>query len=615
MSNLQESGYEYWYRSNEADDTLTDLMFAAPISLKLLQLFSHVILMDCTYKTNRWKALINHRRVGLVLLPGVVNTSSISARLRGRVSTYQDQGDFTFLLPQLISCAFRRCRIIDELCRLSVSLKPAPPLVRISVSDTGIGSTLEEFQQLKYQNNPILDGKWGKSYLITFNSCHLLVHHVQQELFPSLINSRLLTEGTSDKEIHHMKYDLKEVVSSKRLMTLPSATKNGAKFSGTEVSLSICEEVGGLVTMMSVFIRKMLLLKAPKIAVELSVETGGVTSQSENIVLRNECSTIPMHLANIDYLKLGLEDYVSKHGNGLVETCHSCFSTGYVLIIIFSFLLIIESICLRIGQLMKIFRYYLEMGSRQNLKFGTGVACSRANGQSGRQVMEVVIIISEIPTSDLSSCFRNYGTRTEVLYFRDFSPCSMSQASLDALISIEWKKFGLVLKSVGEQDGVTLLEWENLPPRSHIDIVLHRYHKQYPSNLLDRSLTRKAVKLALAGLKKSNAGVFLTERAVKICSYAPDLAKTISALITSSHDSNFQTECFSLLGLQSQENKNNLLEDCIKDKIISVVAKNDRISWGNREAPVLFEDNTHHESYLLDEEYEQGEETFSHLDL
>ncbi|XP_012842034.1 PREDICTED: uncharacterized protein LOC105962277 [Erythranthe guttata] len=53
MSNLQESGYEYWYRSNEADDTLTDLMFASPISLKLLRLFSHVILMDCTYKTNR----------------------------------------------------------------------------------------------------------------------------------------------------------------------------------------------------------------------------------------------------------------------------------------------------------------------------------------------------------------------------------------------------------------------------------------------------------------------------------------------------------------------------------------------------------------------------------
>ncbi|XP_012852343.1 PREDICTED: uncharacterized protein LOC105971954 [Erythranthe guttata] len=55
MSNLQESGYEYWYRSNEADDTPTDLMFAAPISMKLLRLFCHVILMDCIYKTNRYE--------------------------------------------------------------------------------------------------------------------------------------------------------------------------------------------------------------------------------------------------------------------------------------------------------------------------------------------------------------------------------------------------------------------------------------------------------------------------------------------------------------------------------------------------------------------------------
>ncbi|XP_012840408.1 PREDICTED: uncharacterized protein LOC105960744 [Erythranthe guttata] len=55
MLNLQEIGYEYWYRSNEAGDTLTDLMFAAPISLKLLRLFSHVMLMDCTYKTNTYE--------------------------------------------------------------------------------------------------------------------------------------------------------------------------------------------------------------------------------------------------------------------------------------------------------------------------------------------------------------------------------------------------------------------------------------------------------------------------------------------------------------------------------------------------------------------------------
>lgn len=33
---------------------------------------------------------------------------------------------------QLISCAFQRCRVLDDFCRLSVSLKPTPPLVLMS---------------------------------------------------------------------------------------------------------------------------------------------------------------------------------------------------------------------------------------------------------------------------------------------------------------------------------------------------------------------------------------------------------------------------------------------------------------------------------------------------
>ncbi|KAI3451706.1 hypothetical protein Pfo_008371 [Paulownia fortunei] len=488
----------------------------------------------------------------------------------------------------LISFAFQRCRMLDDLCRLSVSLKPAPPLVRISgthqfiiyafdyISDTGIGSTLEEFQELKYQNDPPFASKWDGVLCIA-------------------------TTRISDREIHHLKFDLKEVVSSRRLVRLQSGTKNGAKFRqsvpssffGTEVSLSVCEEIDGLVTMISVFIQKMLLLKAPKIAVELSVESGGsVKSQSESIVLQNACGALPMHATNIDYLKLGLEDYVSKHGNRLAEACHFCFSTGF----------------------------------RKNLKVGTGIACSRGNKQSGGQVMEVVIIISKISMPEQSSCFRLYGRRTEVSYFRDFSPCSTSQSSLDALSSFEWKHFGMVLKSVGDQDGVTLLEWENLPLCSHIDIVLHRYHKQYPqflvkilpctqSNQSDRSLTRKAVKLALTELKKRNAGVLLSERAVKICRYAPDLAKTISGLIVSSHDLNFQGECFSLLGLQSQENEKNVVENCIKDKIISVIAMNDRNPWGTREAPTLFADHAQQEPYDPNEEYEEGEEAFGYMDL
>ncbi|XP_012856093.1 PREDICTED: uncharacterized protein LOC105975439 [Erythranthe guttata] len=52
---LSESGYSKWHRTNPAGDTVQDVMFAHPDSIKLLQLFPYVILMDCTYKTNRYE--------------------------------------------------------------------------------------------------------------------------------------------------------------------------------------------------------------------------------------------------------------------------------------------------------------------------------------------------------------------------------------------------------------------------------------------------------------------------------------------------------------------------------------------------------------------------------
>lgn len=72
-----------------------------------------------------------------------------------------------------------------------------------------------------------------------------------------------------------------------------------------------------------------------KIAVELIVESGG---SGKSIVLQEACSDIPKNAANIDRLKLGIEDHVSKHGNRMVEPCHTCFLTGCVLII-FNFIL------------------------------------------------------------------------------------------------------------------------------------------------------------------------------------------------------------------------------------------------------------------------------------
>lgn len=76
--------------------------------------------------------------------------------------------------------------------------------------------------------------------------------------------------------------------------------------------------------------------------------------------------------------------------------------------------------------------------------------------------------------------FEGLSIPIQVFFFKDFTPCSTTQSSLDALTSIKWKDYGLTLKSIADQDDIALLEWENLPPNVNIDIVLHSYHEEYP---------------------------------------------------------------------------------------------------------------------------------------
>ncbi|KAJ9543670.1 hypothetical protein OSB04_023377 [Centaurea solstitialis] len=54
MSFLQEEGYMHEVRANKSNQ-LEDLFFIHPISLTLWRAFPHILLMDATYKTNRYK--------------------------------------------------------------------------------------------------------------------------------------------------------------------------------------------------------------------------------------------------------------------------------------------------------------------------------------------------------------------------------------------------------------------------------------------------------------------------------------------------------------------------------------------------------------------------------
>ena len=67
LSKLSENNYVEWHRCEEDTDIVTDLFWAHPVSLDLLRTFPHVLVMDSTYKTNRY-------RMPLLEIVGVTST-------------------------------------------------------------------------------------------------------------------------------------------------------------------------------------------------------------------------------------------------------------------------------------------------------------------------------------------------------------------------------------------------------------------------------------------------------------------------------------------------------------------------------------------------------------
>ncbi|MED6145938.1 hypothetical protein PIB30_029673 [Stylosanthes scabra] len=234
--------------------------------------------------------------------------------------------------------------------------------------------------------------------------------------------------------------DLQNLDDSRSIFVFFSSSLNGS-----EVCLSSSVSIDLLVAEIHDFLQKMMILSIPNVATHLVAEDCDVPgSRYEKVFLPNGDKELPISVSNIDLLESGFEDYVLRHGNTLSNKCHCCFPNW------------------------------------EQLKVGIGVACSNENHQQNELVMEVVIIISNMSV-DNTECFRKYGDKTEVLYFEDFSPGTISKSFMKALKGIDWKSYGLKLRGIVQQDGFTLLEWENLTRDTHIDIVLHSYHKQYPA--------------------------------------------------------------------------------------------------------------------------------------
>src|SRR3954470_19697586 len=54
MKKLEEHNYIEWHRSCEKTDEVTDMLWMHPTSISLVRNFPYVLIMDCTYKTNRY---------------------------------------------------------------------------------------------------------------------------------------------------------------------------------------------------------------------------------------------------------------------------------------------------------------------------------------------------------------------------------------------------------------------------------------------------------------------------------------------------------------------------------------------------------------------------------
>ena len=67
MGNLLEHRYTEWHKACENTDTIKDLFWTHPTFVDLLRTFPKVLIMDCTYKTNRY-------RLPLLEIVGVTST-------------------------------------------------------------------------------------------------------------------------------------------------------------------------------------------------------------------------------------------------------------------------------------------------------------------------------------------------------------------------------------------------------------------------------------------------------------------------------------------------------------------------------------------------------------
>ncbi|KAL6873893.1 hypothetical protein ACP4OV_013975 [Aristida adscensionis] len=471
------------------------------------------------------------------------------------------------LLRSLVYSAVQRCRMSELPCRLTVSVKRPADLspLRVSgnagrgggavrrvvlphrsLSDTGVGSKLEEFLELQVLARQTPVEKWDGTLLIT-------------------------TTGINDEAVCRYQFNLQEEISSARFTKLATTYKNHAKFSGTEVCLFLSNEadVDEFILWLVAFVRKILVLRAANLACELFVEQIG-SSESRNVCLSEDSDDVHLSptTSSVDRLVSGLKDHALSHGN----TCDKCEACSL---------------------------------NRDLLRIGTGSA-SNVNRRKAKGLHAEVVIVIAHTASDMS-CWMVNCPSTQVLHFEEFVPGPISQSSFDVLMSIDWQSYGFKLKGgFMDDEGHAVLEWDNMT-FARVDIAIHTYPtavQEWQGSQQDRHLIGKALKSALSHLKADHAGEFLSSHGQRIRGYVPDLAQSIAGLILSSSDKEFQDECVALLGVGSQHEDitEGAVESSISEKMNRIIEMNETGQNVEDNVPYLFECERVDEDSQLDED-------------
>ncbi|MBW0543982.1 hypothetical protein O181_083697 [Austropuccinia psidii MF-1] len=156
-----------WSSERDSAGHLTPLFFTHPLAIKLLHGFPHVILMNCTYKTNKYKIPLFH----------IVGFSSTSKTFSGAFFLMKNETEpsYTWVLNQYIEKVLNNTNlvpptfiVIDRDLALKNSLKKLFPYSKVMLCiwhinedvsapfmhKIGLGTDFENFMGLQVMNAP-----------------------------------------------------------------------------------------------------------------------------------------------------------------------------------------------------------------------------------------------------------------------------------------------------------------------------------------------------------------------------------------------------------------------------------------------------------------------------